>query len=462
MTHEPLEAALSHAESFLRDLPNRPVKSMRDRDHLLRTLGGSLPEGSSDPVKVIDLLVDGAEAGLLATPSSRFFGFVIGGALPVAVAADWLTSAWDQNAGLYASSPSASVIEEISATWLKDFLGLPEHASVGFVSGGQMAEFVALAAARHNVLSKAGWDIAGDGLFGAPSIRVLANAQSHVTVGRALRYLGIGTNAVEPITVDERGRMRVEPLADALRRNDSPAIVCCQAGDVNTGAVDPVGDICDVAHNAGAWVHVDGAVGLWAAGVPSLQHLFVGLDNADSWAADAHKWLNVPYDSGLVFCAHPDAHRSAMGTHASYLIQTEAGRERDQMDWVPEFSRRARGFAVYAVMRMLGRAGIVEMVERSCVNARRFAQALMQAPNVEVLNDVVLNQVLVRFLADDGDHDRKTREVVRRVQDDGTCWLSGSTWQGKAVMRISVSNWATSAEDVDRSLDVILRCARDA
>jgi glutamate/tyrosine decarboxylase-like PLP-dependent enzyme len=324
------------------------------------------------------------------------------------------------------------------------------------VTGGQMANFTALAAARHHMLERAGWDVEADGLLGAPRVRVIVGEERHVTIDRALRFLGLGTSSVRPVLADEQGRMRPDALRAALAESPAPTIVCAQAGNVNTGASDPLDAICEAAGDA--WVHVDGAFGMWAAASPAMRHLVRGVELADSWATDAHKWLNVPYDSGLVFCAHPDAHRSAMGTHAGYLVQS-GGTERDQLDWNPEASRRARGFSIYAAIRSLGRSGIADLVDRCCSHARRFAEALAREPGVEVLNEVVLNQVLVRFLDLDGDHDARTRAVVRAVQEDGTCWLGGTTWQGKGAMRISVSNWSTTTEDVDRSVAAILRAA---
>jgi glutamate/tyrosine decarboxylase-like PLP-dependent enzyme len=315
-----------------------------------------------------------------------------------------------------------------------------------------MANFTGLAAARHDVLRKAGWDVERDGLIGAPKVHVLAGAERHDTVDRALRFLGLGTSCIVPIDVDGQGRMRADSLADALEATDGPTIVCAQVGNVNTGAIDPIAEICERAHAAGAWVHVDAAFGLWAAVSPSLNSQLQGIDQADSWATDAHKWLNVPYDSGLVLCAHPDAHRAAMSVRASYLIHDEQG-ERDALEFNPEFSRRARGFAVYAAIRALGREGIAEVVERCCALAHRFADTLA-ANGVEILNEVVLNQVLVRFENDD----ELTRKVVRKVQQEGTCWMSGTTWQGKAAMRISVSNWTTTEEDIDRSAAAVLKC----
>jgi glutamate/tyrosine decarboxylase-like PLP-dependent enzyme len=453
-----LEDAATYATKFLDGLPERTVAPTATAEGLREELGGPLPDHPLEPRLVVSNLAGAVEPGLMATPGGRFFGFVIGGSLPAALAADWLASAWDQNAGLYVAAPAASVVEEVCGEWLIELLGLPEGVSYGLVTGCQMANFTALAAARHSVLAAAGWDVEADGLVGAPPFQVIVGEERHVTIDRALRFLGLGTASLITVPADDQGRMRADALEEVLAGSTGPTVVCAQAGNVNTGAVDPLRAICDAAHEAGAWVHVDGAFGMWAAASPTLRHLVEGMERADSWATDAHKWLNVPYDSGLVFCAHPAGHRAAMGTHASYLVHSE-GRERDQMDWNPDFSRRARGFAVYAALRSLGRSGVADLVERCCAHARRFAEALAEEPGIEVLNDVVLNQVLVRFLDPHRDHDARTRAVVKAVQEDGTCWLGGATWQGKAAMRISVSNWSTTAEDVDRSVAAILRAA---
>ena len=456
-----LDNAVAHAAGFLKGLPERRVAPTASAEELREEFGGPLPEDPLEPGQVVADLTRAAEPGLMATAGGRFFGFVIGGSLPAALAADWLTSAWDQNAGLYVASPAASVVEEACGAWLAEVFGLPENVSFGFVTGGQMANFTGLAAARHHVLAAAGWDVEADGLIGAPPVRIIAGEERHVTIDRALRFLGLGTASVRPVPADGQGRMRTEELGAVLAESSGPAIVCAQAGNVNTGAVDPLGEVCDVAHEAGAWVHVDGAFGMWAAASPASRPLAAGIERADSWATDAHKWLNVPYDCGLVFCAHPAAHRAAMAASAGYLVQTREGRERDEFDWNPEASRRARGFPVYAAIRALGRTGIADLVDRCCAHARRFAEALGQEPGVEVLNEVFLNQVLVRFLDSGGDHDARTRKVIGRVQKDGTCWLGGTTWQGKAAMRISVSNWSTTTEDVDRSVAAILSAASD-
>jgi glutamate/tyrosine decarboxylase-like PLP-dependent enzyme len=455
----PLGEALDQALTYLEGLPDRPVPGRASLAELRAALGGPLPRGPQDPRQVVAELARAAEPGLVASGGGRYFGFVVGGATPAALAADWLTSAWDQNAALHVLGPAASVVEEVTGGWLAELLGLPVGVSVGFVTGVQMANFTGLAIALREVLGRAGWDVDAAGLWGAPRVRVLAGQERHGTIDRALRFLGAGAAAVVPVDADDQGRMRPAALADGLGRGDGPAIVCAQLGNVNTGAVDPVAEVCRIAHRHGAWVHVDGAFGLWAAASPALRHLVAGVEGADSWATDAHKMLNVPYDSGLVFCAHPRAHRAAMGTRAGYLVHG-TGAERDALDYHPEHSRRARGIVVYAAIRALGRAGVAELVERCCGHARRFAERLAAADGAEVLNQVVLNQVLVRFLAADGDHDAHTRRVVERVQQDGTCWMSGTTWQGRAAMRISVSNWSTDEADVDRAVAAILRQAR--
>ena len=455
-----LAEAFEHALAYLEGLPARPIAAPATLAELRAALGGPLPERPLEAREVIEDLVLTADPGVVASGSGRFFGFVIGGATPAALAADWLASTWDQNAGLYVIGPSASVVEEVAGEWLAELLGLPIGVSVGFVTGAQMANFTALAAALHDVLRRVGWDLASDGLWGAPRVRILAGQARHGTIDRALRFLGVGKAAIVEVESDDQGRMKPEALAALLEEGEGPAIVCIQVGNVNSGAIDPVGEICEIAHRHGAWVHVDGAFGLWAAASPRLRPVLTGVELADSWATDAHKWLNVPYDSGLAFCAHPDAHRAAMGIRAGYLMHS-AGGERDPLDYNPEHSRRARGFAVYAALRALGREGVTELVERCCALAGRFADQLAAADDIEVLNQVVLNQVLVRFRAGDGDDDAYTHRVIERVQNDGTCWMSGTTWHGRAAMRISVSNWSTDEADVDRSVAAILRCARE-
>jgi glutamate/tyrosine decarboxylase-like PLP-dependent enzyme len=456
----PLGTAFNHAMAYLDGLPERPVSVRASLTDLRTALGGPLPARPLPPDQVVAALAAAVEPGVVASSSGRYFGFVVGGATPAALAADWLTSVWDQNAGLYVLGPAASVVEETASAWLIELLGLPAPTSVGFVTGGQMANFTALATAVRDVLHRIGWDVDTDGLWGAPRVRVIVGEGRHGTIDRALRLLGMGTGSIVAVPMDGQGRMIVPALAQALAGSDGPTIVCAQAGSVNTGAIDPMGEICDLAHRSGAWVHVDGAFGLWAAASPRLRPMLAGVERADSWAMDAHKWLNVPYDSGLVLCAHPAAHRAAMGVRASYLVHAEGG-ERDALEYNPEHSRRARGFAVYAAIRALGGTGIADLVERSCALARRFADRL-SAAGVEVLNEVVLNQVLVRFRAAGGDHDAYTRRVLDLLQEDGTCWMSGTTWNGMAAVRISVSNWSTDQDDVDRSVAAIIACAANA
>ena len=451
-TRRLLEQTAGVAASYLEGISDQPIGWSADVQELRSGLGGPLPDQPVDPLQVVTELAAAAQPGLVSSPSGRYFGFVIGGTAPAALAADWLTSTWDQNAGLYVCGPSAAVVEEVAGAWVAELLGLPADVSFGFVTGCQMAHVTGLAAARYRVLARVGWDVNDQGLIGAPPVRIFVGAERHVTVDRALRLLGFGAASIVSVAADAQGRMRPSALREELVRHDGPRIVCAQAGNVNTGSVDPLQEIADVAHESGAWLHVDGAFGLWAAASPSLKHLVAGADRADSWATDAHKWLNVPYDSGIAFCADPEAHEAAMSVRAGYLVHADRDGPRDQLDWNPEFSRRARGFPVYAAIRSLGRAGIADLVERCCAHARRFGEALAALPGVEVLNEVALNQVLVRFLDQAGDHDAQTRAVIEAVQRDGTCWLSGTTWQGVGAMRISVSSWATTSDDVERSL----------
>jgi len=444
-SRELLRRTAELAADYVDSLGERPVFPQVTPEQLREALGGPLPDEPLPAEQVVEELVAGAEPGVVALGSGRYFGFVIGGALPAALAADWLTSAWDQNAGLYAGGPSASVVEQITREWLVELLGLPPESSIGFVTGTQMAHVTGLAAARWHVLDAVGWDVGAKGLTGAPSVTVLAGGKRHVTVDRALRLLGLGAPTV--VAADSQGRLVPEALREAL--GEGPAIVCAQVGEVNTGAFDPLPEIADACQSAGAWLHVDGAFGIWAAVSPRLRHLVDGLERADSWTTDAHKWLNVPYDSGIVFCKHPESHRAAMTITASYLIQDEgAQRVRDEVDWVPEFSRRARGFSVYAALRSLGRNGLVELVERCCDGAARFGERIVQLEGVELLNEVVLNQVLFRF-----ESDERTDEVLARVQESGRIWLSGTTWDGRKAIRVSVSNWQTGDEEIDLAVE---------
>jgi glutamate/tyrosine decarboxylase-like PLP-dependent enzyme len=452
------------AIEFLGSLENRPVGEPVDIAALRQALGGPLPEDGADPLEVVTAIAAAADPGLVASAGPRYFGFVIGGSLPAALATDWLTSTWDQNAGLYVISPAAAVAEEVAGSWLVELLGLPSETSVGFVTGATMANFTALAAARHSVLAAAGWDVERHGLQGAPPVTVITHEGTHVTIYASLQMLGLGREGerVRRIAADDHGRMRPEALREALVAIDGPVIVCSQVGNVNTGAFDPLDELIPLGHDRGAWVHVDGAFGIWAAAVPSMRDRMRGYAAADSWSTDAHKWLNVPYDSGLVFVRDKAAHHAAMTLGAEYYVET-AGGERDNYNWVPESSRRARGFDVLAALRSLGRAGLVDLIERDCGLARRMADRLAPGSRVRILNEVVLNQVLVRFEGPAGDAngslgDARTRAVIDAVQRDGTCWLGGTVWRGRAAMRVSVTGWQTTESDIDVSAAAILRC----
>lgn len=450
-----LEAAQKLATQYLDTVASRHVGGTTTRADLLNTLGGPLPPGASDPVAVLTELARNADPGIVASAGPRYFGFVTGGAVPVTVGADWLASAWDQNGALFVMSPALGVIEDIVGAWLLEILDLPRASGIGFVTGAHMANFTCLAAARHEVLRRAGWNVETHGLQRAPRVRVLAGAEIHVSAVGALRYLGFGSEEIEIVPADDQGRMRADALDRALATSAGPTIVSAQAGNVNTGASDPIGEIVEIAHRRGAWVNVDGAFGLWAAAVPELRSQVKGIETADSWATDAHKWLNVPYDSGIAIVADGAPHRAAMSLKASYL-QRGADEERIGTDWVPESSRRARAIPLYALFRALGRDGILNIVRNNCALARRMADRLSQADGVTILNDVVLNQVLVRFAEDDD----TTQRVIAAVQAEGTCWAGGAVWKGKHVMRISVSNWSTTEADIDRSADAILGCFR--
>ncbi len=442
---ELLLSAADHAASYLESLETRAVQAPMAPSAVLAAAAAELGEEPLPDRQVVDELVATMDPGITAMGSARYFGFVIGGTLPAALAADWLVSTWDQNAGLASPTPAVAAIEQIAGEWLVELLGLPAGASFAFVTGCQMAHVTALAAARHRVLAGAGWDVERDGLIGAPGLRVLAGAERHVTVDRALRLLGIGAGSIEPVDVDARGAMRADALAERLQVSPLPTIVCAQAGNVNTGAVDPLGPVCDAAHAAGAWVHVDGAFGLWAAASPRRRGMLDGCERADSWATDTHKWLNTPYDCGVAFVADREAHRAAMTVSASYLQQGEAVRE--PVDWTPEFSRRARAVPVYAALRSLGRRGVAELVDRLCDCAGRFAERLADRRGFAVLEHG-LNQVLVRPDLPD----ERIDAFVRELQEDGTCWMSATTWHDRRCVRISVSNWRTTFDDVDRSI----------
>jgi glutamate/tyrosine decarboxylase-like PLP-dependent enzyme len=450
----PLKAAYDHATRYMSEVAQRHVGPQTARAELLAALGGPVPPGATDPAEVINHLARAADPGIVATIGPRYFGFVTGGAVPVTVAADWLVSSWDQNACLYVTSPAASVMEDIVSSWVVELLGLPSSAGVGFVTGCHMANFTCLAAARHEVLRRAGWNVETQGLQRAPKVRVLVGGEVHVSAVGALRYLGFGSDELEVVAVDGQGRMRADALRTQLGDGTQPTIVCAQAGNVSTGASDPIAEIVEMAHARRAWVHVDGAFGLWAAAVPELRAQVRGIDTADSWATDAHKWLNVPYDSGLAIVADTAPLRAAMSMKASYL-QRGDDEERIGMDWAPESSRRARVVPLYALFRTLGREGIESLVRRNCALARRMAQRLSAEPGITILNDVVLNQVLVQFKDDE-----TTKDVIARVQADGTCWAGGAFWQGKQAMRIAVSNWSTTEADIDRSAVAMLACYR--
>ena len=441
-----LDSAHRHTLDWLSSLEDRPVPPQASIEEVTQALGVALPENGSDPAEVVDLLAGACEPGLTAMGSGRFFGFVIGGTHPAALAADWLVSAWDQNCGLRRLTPAHSAVEDVTSAWLLDLLGLPSESAVGFVTGATMANFTGLAAGRDAVLRRAGWDVADRGLNGGPRVRVLVGAERHDTVDLALRYLGLGSP--EEVQVDGQGRLSADALQRSLSEgSDGPTIVVLQAGNVHSGGFDPFTDAITAAHAHGAWVHVDGAFGLWAAASPSYRHLVMGYQEADSWTTDAHKTLNVPYDSGLVIVRDAAALRAAMGMHGAYLIHDELG---EPFDKVPEISRRGRAFPVWAVLRSLGRSGVAELVERLCRHASAFAAGLDDIEGATVLNDVEFTQVCATFGSD-----QRTEEVVRRLLADGTAWMSGSTWQNRSVLRISVSNWSTTENDVQRSLDAV-------
>ncbi|MFF5989609.1 pyridoxal phosphate-dependent decarboxylase family protein [Prauserella flavalba] len=452
-TWELLGEAAATAIRYRETLPGRPVAGPVDPAAILAAFGGALPSEPCPPGQVLEELRRAAEGGLVATAGPRFFGFVTGGSLPSATAADILAVGWDQCAGLTVASPAAAAAEQCAGEWLKDLLGLPSSASVGFVIGGQSANTVGLAAARHHLCAEAGWDVERDGLAGAPPVRVVASAERHATIDRSLRLLGFGTAVVEEVPAGLNGAIDTVALAEVLARG-GPAIVCLQAGNVNTGACDDLRTACSLVRDHSGWSHVDGAFGLWAAASPRTAALVDGIELADSWATDGHKWLNVPYDSGFAFCARPDVHTAAVSYTAPYLVAE--GGTMGPADHTLESSRRARGFAVWAALRELGRDGVAELVDRCCLLARRFAAALADG-GAEIGNDVVLNQVLVRF----GD-DARTDRVVDGVQREGTCWLGGTTWRGRRYLRVSVSNWSTTESDVDRSAEAILRVAASA
>ena len=445
---ELLENSAQRAISYLEKIGERNVAPRPEAVANLSLLNEPLREEATSPEQVIKLLDEICSPATMAMAGPRFFGFVMGGSLPVTLAANWLAGAWDQNSGLYVTTPATSQLEQVVLRWLLDLFKLPSQCGGAFVTGATMASFTALAAARHALLERVGWNVEADGLFGAPAITVVVGEEAHPTLFKSLGLLGLGRNRVIRVPVDSQGRMR----ADALPPLSGPTILCIQAGNVNTGAFDPFPEICERAHAAGAWVHVDGAFGLWATTTPATEHLTIGLDKADSWATDFHKWLNVPYDSGLALVREANPLRSAMAITADYLPTSTPFR--NPSDFTPELSRRARGVEVWAALCSLGRQGVIELIERNCRQARRFAAGL-EAAGYKVLNEVVLNQVLVTF----GDA-QTTSRVVADLQADGTCWCGGTVWQGQTAMRISVSSWATSDADVERSLEAMIRIAR--
>ncbi|KOU73272.1 pyridoxal-dependent decarboxylase [Streptomyces sp. MMG1533] len=447
-----LRQAYGHAVRWLESLSDRRVPAGASVDEIVRALGAELPDGPSTPADVVDLLATACEPGLTGFPGGRFYGFVVGGTEPAALAADWLVSAWDQNCVMRAVSPAYTAAEDIASAWLLDLLGLPSDSAVGFTTGATMANFTCLAAGRDAVLRRAGWDV-GDGLAGGPAVRVIAGADRHMAIDLALRYLGLGRP--ELVKADDQGRIEPEALRHTLATGGRrPTIVILQAGDIHSGAFDPFVEAIRAAREADAWVHVDGAFGLWAAASPQYAHLTAGCTHADSWATDAHKTLNVPYDSGLAIVRDPLAVRAAMGLHGDYLIQDEHG---DPIDKVPELSRRGRAFTVWAALRSLGRSGVADLVERLCRHACAFATGIAGIDGATVLNEVVFTQVCAEF-----GNDERTERVLARLLEDGTAWISGSTWHGRRVMRISVSNWSTTDDDVTRALDAIRRASLSA
>ncbi len=454
-----LETSARLALDYLEGLDQRPVHACADHAALRERLGRPLSDDGLPPEQVISELVRDAEPGIIGSAGGRFFAWVIGGALPSALAADWITTAWDQNAVLAASAPAAAMVEEIAGDWLKQILGLPAEASFAFVSGCQMAHVTCLAAARHAQLERCGWNVEERGLSGSPPLRIISSDQRHGSFERAVRLLGLGAGNVEYLPTDSDGRLPPDALADALAKNARPAIVLLQAGEINTGVYDAFAALIPIAQRHGAWVHVDGAFGLWAAASPRYRHLVEGVQLADSWATDGHKWLNVPYDSGYAFIAHPEPHRASVSHRAPYL--THAATMRDQIDWNPEWSRRARGFSTYAALRELGCNGVAALIERCCDHARELVNGIGALPGTEVLWRPSINQALVRFLDPQGtDHDGKTDDVIAAITATGEAFFAGTTWRGMRAMRISVCNWLTSDEDVRRTVSAVAKVLR--
>ena len=456
----PFDIAIKHAKAFRAGLANRPPRPTITPKDMLARFAGPTPERGEDGVAIIEALAEAAEPGLMAMPGPRFFGWVIGASHETGVAADVLTSAWGQNAGMYAGTPAAAIAEKVAGDWLLDILRLPMESSVGFVTGATIANFVGLAAARNEVLRRVGWDAEAKGLQGAPRVRVLIGADAHTTVYASLRFLGFGSETAEPIATDEQGRIKPEALARALAQGEGPAIVIGQAGQINTGAFDPIGEMAKICRPHGAWLHIDGAFGLWARAAPEMAHMVEGLENADSWATDGHKWLQLPYDCGLVFVRDREAHRRAMTIAASYL--PKAGEiEHDPSVYAPELSRRARGFSTWAVIKALGREGIAEMVRSHCAFAKRVAEQVSKEPGIEVLNDVVLNQVILGF--GEGDTEARnaaTRAVIDRLQQDNVVFAGGGSWRDRWVMRLSIISAPLTEADIDRLGEAIIAAWR--
>ena len=443
-----LEIALRAALDHLNGLDSRPVTAKAGLEQLRARLKKPLNSESLPAESVIEELVRDAKDGLLGSAGGRFFAWVVGGVVPAALAADWLTSAWDQNAGIYASGPSAAIVEEVAGEWLKDVLGLPQSASFALVTGCQMAHATCLASARHALLAERGWDVEAKGLSGAPPIRILTSSERHGSLQRAVQLLGLGRDNIHELPCDEAGCLVPSALEQALSQRQ-PTIVVLQAGDLNIGAYDDFATLIPIAKRFGAWVHVDGAFGLWAAASPRYAHFVRGVEAADSWATDGHKWLNVPYDCGYAFVAHPDAHSGAMSHRASYLVHSQIAR--DQMDWNPEWSRRARGFATYAALRQLGRQGLAALIEGCCEHAHTLVEGIGALPGAEVLWMPRINQGLVRFHNDD----RRTDQVIAAILEDGSAYFGGVTWRGVRAMRVSVCNWQTSKADVERAVAAV-------
>ncbi len=456
-----LERALAHALGRLASEENWPVGATADLEELRGRFERPLPHSGADPAQVIDDLVRDVEGGIIGSTGGRFFGWVIGGTLPAALAADWLVSAWDQNAAIHACGPAEAVIEEVAGRWLKELFGLPQTASFAFVTGTQMAHLTCLGAARHRLLDRAGWDVEEQGFAGAPAIRIIASSERHGSVERAIRILGFGKRAVTSLPCNDLGQLEPSALERVLESGGrQPTIVLLQAGDLNIGAFDPFADLIPIARRHGAWVHVDGAFGLWAAASPKHRHLLHGVELADSWTNDGHKWLNTPFDCGYAFVADAEAHRGAFSHRASYTTFVDGAR--DQIDWNPEWSRRGRGVPTYAALRQLGRAGIADLVERTCAHAHALTTRIGCLPGAQMLWEPTINQGLVRFLdprpgATDEDHDRRTDETISRIVATGEAFFGGTTWGAMRCMRVSVCNWQTSEADVDRAVSAVRR-----